>query len=144
MYSNSRFAVSVHVLAYLAYRAGQQTTSAEIARSVNTNPVVIRRLLAALIKARLVVAHKGAHGGFALSSALENISLLDVYRAVEPADEPGLARFAPNSKCPVGAKIEAILRAAFFKAQAAMEAQLASLTLQDVHQQLKPVCSGRH
>ena len=144
MYSNSRFAVSVHVLAYLAYQQGRQTTSAEIARSVNTNPVVIRRLLAALIKARLVSAQKGARGGFALASAPANISLLDIYRAVEPAEEPGLARFAPNAKCPVGAKIESILKAAFFKAQTAMEAQLAALSLQDVHQQLKPVCTKSH
>ena len=144
MTGNSRFAVSVHVLAYLAYKDGGQTTSAEIASSVDTNPVVIRRLLSALVRGRLVSAQKGVGGGFALASAPANITLLDVYRAVEPQPDHGLGRFAPNTKCPVGARIETILRTAFFKAQAGMEAQLAGVSLLEVHQQLKGVCPGKH
>ena len=144
MTGNSRFAVSVHVLAYLAYKAGEQVTSAEIASSVSTNPVVIRRLLSALVKARLVLGHKGVGGGFGLASAPANITLLDIYRAVEPQPDHGLERFAPNHKCPVGARIETILRTAFFKAQTSMEAELARVSLEDVNQQLKAVCPGKH
>jgi len=144
MTGNSRFAVGVHVLAYLAYKGGPQVTSAEIASSVNTHPVVIRRLLSALTKARLVVPHKGAGGGFSLASAPANITLLDVYRAVEPQPDHGLNRFSPNTRCPVGARIETILRTAFFKAQTGMEAELARTSLEDVHQQLKSVCNGKH
>src|SRR5438874_7525279 len=109
MTGNSRFAVGVHVLAYLAYRKGGAVPSSEIAASVDTNPVVIRRLLSALMKARLVSAQKGAGGGFALASAPGNISLLSIYRAVEPRTDRGLSHFAPNHRCPVGAKIEHIL-----------------------------------
>lgn len=144
MTGNSRFAVSVHVLSYLAYKAGEQTTSTEIASSVDTNPVVIRRLLAALVKARLVLTQKGATGGFTLASSPQNITLLDIYRAVEPQTDHGLSRFAPNRKCPVGARIETILRTAFFKAQASMEAEFARVSLADIHQQLKGVCTGKH
>lgn len=143
MTGNSRFAVSVHMLSYLAYKAGAQVTSAEIASSVDTNPVVIRRLLALLVKAKLVTTHKGAGGGFNLASTPENITLLDIYRAVEPPTD-GLNRFSPNHKCPVGARIETILRTFFFKAQAGMEAELARVTIADVHQQLKSVCTGKH
>ena len=144
MTGNSRFAVSVHVLAYLAYKTGGQVTSAEIASSVSTNPVVIRRLLSALVKARLVIGHKGVGGGFGLASAPSNITLLDIYRAVEPQPDHGLDRFSPNHKCPVGARIETILRTAFFKAQTSMEAELARVSLEDVNQQLKAVCPGKH
>jgi Rrf2 family protein len=143
MTGNSRFAVSLHILAYLAYREGGSVPSAEIASSVDTNPVVIRRLLSALVKARLVNAQKGASGGFSLASTPENISLLDVYRAVEPQPDHGLRHFSPNHKCPVGAKIEAILQAVFFKAQASMEAELADVTLAEVHAQLHAVCNGK-
>src|SRR5436190_18017309 len=129
MTGNSRFAVSVHILAYLAYRQNAAVPSAEIASSVGTNPVVIRRLLSALVKNRLVRAQKGASGGFSLASTLANISLLDIYRAVEPQPDHGLRRFAPNHKCPVGAKIESILHGVFFKAQAGMEAELAHVSL---------------
>src|SRR6185436_14305093 len=98
MTGNSRFAVSVHMLAYLAYRQGAAVPSAEIASSVDTNPVVIRRLLSALVKARLVNAQKGAAGGFSLASTPANISLLDIYRAVEPKPNHGMANFAPNHR----------------------------------------------
>lgn len=140
MTGNSRFAVSVHILAYLAFRQGAAVPSAEIAGSVSTNPVVIRRLLSALIKARLVSAQKGSTGGFTLASTPQNISLLDVYRAVEPIPNHGLRSFSPNHKCPVGAKIESLLYAVFFKAQAGMEAELARVTLAAIDQELRPVC----
>lgn len=143
MTGNSRFAVSVHILAYLAYRQGAAVPSAEIAASVSTNPVVIRRLLSALVKARLVKAQKGATGGFSLASAATNISLLDVYRAVEPNPSHGLDRFTPNHRCPVGAKIETILHGIFFKAQAGMEGELARVRLADVEQQLHAAGPGK-
>lgn len=144
MTGNSRFAVSVHVLSYLAYKGGAQTTSAEIASSVDTNPVVIRRLLAAFVKARLVKTQKGATGGFSLASAAENISLLDIYRAVEPQTDQGVSRLAPNHKCPVGARIENILKTTFAKAQDSFESELASVSIAEVSQQLKAVCTGKH
>ena len=143
MTGNSRFAVSVHILAYLAYRPGAAVPSAEIAGSVATNPVVIRRLLSALVKARLVTAQKGAAGGFALATTPSKISLRDIYHAVEPHPTHGLAHFAPNPKCPVGAKIQSILEAAFMKAQASMEAELARVTLAHIHDQLRAVCPGK-
>lgn len=143
MTGNSRFAVSLHILAYLVYKAGAAVPSAEIATSVDTNPVVIRRLLSALVKARLVNAQKGASGGFSLASAPENVTLLDVYRAVEPQPDHGLRHFAPNHKCPVGAKIESILGGIFFKAQASMEAELAHVTLAQVNAQLHAVCNSK-
>lgn len=143
MTGNSRFAVSLHILAYLVYRAGSAVPSAEIAASVDTNPVVIRRLLSALIKARLVKAQKGASGGFAVASSPENISLLDVYRAVEPQPDHGLRSFSPNHKCPVGAKIESILHGIFFKAQSSMEAELGRVNLATIDAQLHAVCPGK-
>jgi Rrf2 family protein len=143
MTGNSRFAVSLHILAYLAYRTGVAVPSAEIAASVDTNPVVIRRLLSALVKSRLVTAQKGATGGFSLASTPANITLLDVYRAVEPKPDHGLRSFAPNHKCPVGAKIESILQGIFFKAQAGMEAELSHATLANVHSQLHGACSAK-
>jgi Rrf2 family protein len=144
MTGNSRFVVSVHVLSYLAFKAGAQTTSAEIASSVDTNPVVIRRLLSAFVKARLVRAQKGATGGFTLASAPGTIRLLDVYRALEPQTDLGLSRLEPNHKCPVGARIETILKTSFSKAQSSFEAELARVSIADIHRQLKSVCPGKH
>ena len=144
MTGNSRFAVSVHILAYLAFRKGAAVPSAEIASSVDTNPVVIRRLLAALVNAKVVTAHKGAAGGFTLAAPADKIALLDISRTVEPDPMHGLNRFAPNRKCPVGARIEQILSDVFAKAQAAMEAELGRVTLAEVEHQLHGVCNAKH
>lgn len=143
MTGNSRFAVSVHILSYLVYKQGAAVPSSEIAASVDTNAVVIRRLLSTLVKARLVNAQKGASGGFSLASAPANISLLDIYRAVKPKPDYGMRNFAPNHRCPVGAKIEAILQGLFFKAQSAMETELESMTIAEVVTHLRPLCSGK-
>lgn len=143
MAGNSRFAVSLHVLAYLAYRAGAAVPSAEIAASVDTNPVVIRRLLSSLVKAGLVQAQKGATGGFALARAPEEVSLVDVYHAVEPQPDTGMRHFAPNHKCPVGAKVEDIIHDILARTQASMEAELARTSLRDLHDQLQLVCHER-
>lgn len=141
MTGNSRFAVSLHMLAYLACRHSAAVPSAEIAASVVTNPVVIRRLLSALTQARLVTAQKGAAGGFALALTPGNISLLSVYRAVNPSPRHGFTRIAPNIACPVGAKIQSILVATFLKAQSRMEAALARVSIATIHLQPGPVCS---
>lgn len=142
MTGNSRFAVSVHALAYLAHREGGLVSSAELASSVATNPVVIRRVMAALVKARLVGTTKGAAGGFSLARAPGDISLLAIYRAAEPKPNLGLNRFTPNHRCPVGAKIENILEGVLDQAQASMEAELEQVTLADVHAQLHAVCTA--
>jgi len=140
MTHNSRLAVSVHMLAYLAYKGGSAVSSAELASSVGTHPVVIRRLLSRLNRSRFVGARKGASGGFALGRPPAQITLLDVYRSVEPDSATGMKRFAPNHKCPVGARIVDILTKAFDKAQAGMEAQLATVTIAEIEKQLRSTC----
>jgi DNA-binding IscR family transcriptional regulator len=99
---------------------------------VNTNPVVIRRLLSQLRKAGLVTTRKGTHGGAALGLAPEAITLDAVYRAVEPQAFCGPERPQPDLKCPVGAGIARVLDEVFASAQAALEAALQTRTLRDV------------
>ena len=83
MAANSRFGVAVHVLALLALSADERRSSREIADSVATNPVVIRRLLAQLARAGLVESAHGAKGGFRLARPAAKVTLHDVHRAVE-------------------------------------------------------------
>src|SRR5438046_1301705 len=75
MRTSCRFAMAVHVLTVLAYKEGDRVTSAFLAGSVNTNPVVIRRLLLALQRARLVETRKGAGFGSRLSRSPGRIKL---------------------------------------------------------------------
>jgi len=134
--ASSRFAVAVHTLALLARAEGQPLDSRAIAHSVNTNPVVIRRALCALARARVIRVRRGAGGGAALARAPHEITLLDIYRAVN-----GGAAFAlhpaPQRRCPVGRSIHAVLCWVQDEIDAAVQRTLAEITLQDVVDRLQ-------
>ncbi|MBC8745700.1 MULTISPECIES: Rrf2 family transcriptional regulator [Paraburkholderia] len=131
MNTSSRFAFAVHVLALLSLQGGVPLSSEMIAGSVNTNPALIRRLLAMLSDAGLTTSQMGAGGGALLARRPEQITLLDVYRAVEDAQLLALHREEPNSACMVGRNIQSVLRDIIDEAQQAMEAALAARTLAD-------------
>src|ERR1700758_3956264 len=106
MRANCRFAMAVHVLAVLAHRQGDGASSSRLAASVNTNPVIIRRLLLALQAAKLVESRKGRGFGSRLSRSAVHINLAQVYQAVEGAMAFGRPRRKPNPACPVGRGID--------------------------------------
>jgi Rrf2 family protein len=124
--------MAVHVLAVLAYKEGDRLTSAFLASSVNTNPVIIRRLLLALQRARLVETCKGAGAGSRLSRSPGRINLAQVYRAVESAEPFATPSRKPNAGCPVGNCIRKTLDGVFASAEEALERDLEKTTLADV------------
>lgn len=121
--------MAVHVLTVLAYKEGDRVTSAFLAGSVNTNPVIIRRLLLALQRAKLVDTCKGAGSGSRLSRAPGRINLGEIYRAVEAAETFASPTKKPNAACPVGHCIRAALDKVFASAQNALEKDLEKTTL---------------
>ena len=109
MAANSQFSMAVHVLSMLAASRDENVKSYCIAASVNTNPVVIRRLLGQLAQANLVISQSGAHGGTRLAKCPNEINLADVYAAVSCGEVFALHARQPNKDCPVGRNIEAVL-----------------------------------
>jgi Rrf2 family protein len=129
---NSRFAVAVHVLTLLDQGGGEPVTSEHIAGSVNTNPSLIRRLLSTLARAGLTTSRLGLGGGARLARPAGEITLLDVYRAVDEGAVFGMPREQPNPACPVGRNVQAELEERFDAATRAMEAELARTTIADL------------
>ncbi len=127
MATNSRFAVAVHILALLA-QLGALTSDA-IATSVNTHPVVVRRILAALAKAGLVTSQTGVTGGSRLAHDPEQISLLAVYRAVACGKLFALHPQPPNPCCPVGARIETVLEDVLGETEIALDQVFTRITI---------------
>ena len=121
--------MAVHVLTVLAYKEGDRVTSAFLAGSVNTNPVIIRRLLLALQRANLVETNKGAGAGSRLSRSPGRINLAEIYRAVEDCEPFASPSRKPNAACPVGHCIQAALDKVFASAQQALERDLEKTTL---------------
>ncbi|TMV50901.1 transcriptional regulator [Paenibacillus mesophilus] len=130
---NSRFAVGVHILSLLEINKEGRNTSEYIAGSVNTNPVVVRRITGMLSKAGLVRTSPGVAGA-TLARPIGEITLYDVYRAVrdDEADPLFAVHDKPNPDCTVGKNIQYALEKSFNQAQTAMENELAGVTLDRV------------
>ena len=132
MSASSRFAVAVHILTLLAQNESVALSSECIAGSVNTNPVVIRRVLGLLRRACLVTSQPGLHGGWRLARSASTISLAAVYRATESDAILSLHHRPPNPNCPVGRHIQDALTRIFRGAEAALEQRLAPVTVAHV------------
>lgn len=128
---NSQFTVAIHVLTLLAMQDTPQS-SKYIAASVNTNPVVIRRVIGQLTEAGLVETRMGAEGGACLRVHPERITLLQVYRATQSGKVFPLHTSPPSAFCPCGSHIQDPLQAVFDRAEAAMEEELAATTIQSM------------
>ena len=132
--------MAVHVLALLAYKEGDRVTSAFLAGSINTNPVIVRRLLLALQRAKLVDTCKGAGAGSRLNCAPRRINMAQVFRAVEASETFATPSRRPNPDCPVGQCMREMLEEMFRSAQQAMERDLEKTTLADVIESVKARC----
>jgi len=83
MKRNSRLSLALHTVSHMAGEPERVRTSAEIAEHAGTNPVVVRRVLGRLREAGLLTSEKGHAGGWRLAQKPENITLADVYLALD-------------------------------------------------------------
>jgi Rrf2 family protein len=127
-----RFAFAVHVLAVLALRPGKFCSSALLANTVNTNPVVIRRLLIDLQDAGLIGTVRGPRGGACLAKRPAEVTLWQIQHAVDPPTTFALHPNQPSPRCPVGARIEVVMGGVQGRLLRAMESELKQITLADV------------
>ncbi len=134
MQISSRFTLAVHIFACIdTFKDDYKVTSDFLAGSTNVNPVIIRKILIQLKAAGLVKVARGT-GGATISRPLDEITFLDIYKAVECVGNGELFHFHenPNTDCPVGRNIHVILDDKLQRVQAAMERELASITLEEV------------
>lgn len=134
MQISSRFTLAVHIFACIdVFKDDYKVTSDFLAGSTNVNPVIVRKILGQLKAAGLVEVARGS-GGASIPKPLNEISFLDIYNAVECIENGELFHFHenPNTDCPVGKNIHLVLDNKLMQVQKAMEAELASITLEDV------------
>jgi DNA-binding IscR family transcriptional regulator len=138
----NRFSIGVHILSLLGALRDAQHTSEWMAGSIGVNPVVVRNVTGLLRRAGLVRTQQGV-AGTRLARPLSEITLLDVYRAVEGEASVFSIHPRPNPKCPVGARIEVTLGEVFGKAESAMQAELAAISVEQVVRKLRPAPARR-
>ncbi|BDI31067.1 transcriptional regulator [Capsulimonas corticalis] len=132
----SRFAVAVHILSLLGMNEQDENTSEWMAGSIGVNAVVVRNVTGQLRRAGLVRTQQGVAGAH-LDKALGEITLLDVYRAVEESVDLFSIHPRPNPDCSVGANIQTSLEGVFGEAQQAMENRLSQTTMAQIVQDLR-------
>jgi Rrf2 family protein len=125
---NCRFATGVHVLVLLAADPDTLQTSTDIAEKLDTNPVVVRRVLASLQQAKLIESQKGPTGGSRLLRSPRAISLAEVYQAVET----GSLFHAPRVHASVPVRVNAALGKIFSSATEALMKDFEKTTLSQV------------
>ena len=131
---SSRFTIALHIFACVdTFKNDRKVTSDFLAASINTNPVIIRRILTQLKKAGLIIVARGT-GGIEVTRELSEISFYDVYQAIEPVEDGNLFRFheGPNPQCPVGRHIHDLLDDKLNAIQTAMENEMKKYTLEDL------------
>ncbi|MGN0365780.1 MAG: Rrf2 family transcriptional regulator [Suilimivivens sp.] len=136
MQISSRFTLAIHIFACIDTFGNEcKVTSDFLAGSTNVNPVIIRKILGQLKGAGLIDVARGT-GGTTVAKPLDQITFLDVYRAVECVENGDLFHFHdnPNDNCPVGRNIHQILDDKLLRVQSAMEKELASITLEELKQ----------
>ena len=132
MGNNSKFTIAVHILTMLASAKDSSLKSDYVAKSINTNPVVVRRIWANLAKAGLLLSRTGSGGGARLAREASEITLLDVYRAVEIGCLFPVQPNLPNQHCQVGKNIQGVLEEIIQDVQQKMEQALVEVTIADV------------
>lgn len=133
MQISSRFTMAIHMFACIDTFTDRKMTSDFMAASIGTNPVIVRKLLQQLKAAGLIEVSRGT-GGVTVTKPLDEITFLDVYKAVECTPDEQLFHFHenPNPKCPVGKNIHHVLDDRLNQVQKAMEDKLTTMTLADV------------
>jgi Rrf2 family protein len=133
--AHTRFALAVHALALIA-SGPERVTSSALADSARANATCLRRVLAPLARAGLVVSVEGRDGGYALMRPAKDITLADVYNAVaqEPLFQSEFSRARPG--CPITMALGPTLAQIADDAEHRLTEALSQRTVADVAHQL--------
>lgn len=128
--TNTQFSIAVHILTGLA-KFGKLNSN-ELAVSVNANPIFIKRILAKLSSFGLVSTSSGRNGGSTLARKAENISLYDVYMAVEAPNSFVVHSYSKNLSCEISTNIQGAMHDVLEEVQSDLKARLTSISIYDM------------
>lgn len=144
MRRSSRFSVALHLLAHLAERPDEPSTSGHLAACVGTNPVVVRRTLAGLREAGLVSSMAGHGGGWTLSRDAASISLGDVHAALGERILLAVDVAGPGADCLIERAVTGALDEFLDDAEALLAARLRRITVADLAARVRKSKGNRH
>jgi Rrf2 family protein len=132
-----QFTVAAHVMAALGFYHGKGIASAILARSVNANPSFVRKSLAKLSKAGLVVTTRGKNGGSVLARSPKRITLLDIYRVSGAPPAFAMHAYPVEKRCPISCTVKECMSTVLERAQGSVEKALGRITLAEVVEEIR-------
>jgi Rrf2 family protein len=132
-----QFAVATHIMTALGFHYGEQVTSDALAESVNTEPTFVRKSLAKLAKAGLVVTTRGKHGFCTLSRSPETISLKEIYLASEPPPAFAIHSYPIEKTCPISSNMKGCMSVVQEQTQQIVQASLSKISLASVVKEIQ-------
>lgn len=133
MRRDSKLSSVLHVLLHLAH-SDHPMTSEEMARFLDTNPVLVRRVLAGLRERGYISSNRGHGGGWSITCDLATVTLRDIYEAVGAPSFFAMGNRSEKTACLVEQSVNAALGNAFDEAEALLLRQLGDVTLADLSQ----------
>jgi Rrf2 family protein len=143
MAGNSRLATAIHVAGMLSFAEAMPVTSENIAQSLNTNPVVVRRIIGALTKHGIVKVKMGTGGGSCLTRDVKDINLAEIYKALDEGSIFEVPQFDEDFHCEIGKIVRPVLAEVLQNAEVSLKENLAKTTLADVIEKVKTVIAEK-
>lgn len=133
MKKNSRSSVALHALAHLVKRQ-ESITSEDLGKCLNTNPVVIRRVLGELKKNGIVASEKGHGGGWVVTKHPKQISFSDVFNALGEKLVPDAPQADKNEQCLIMKTLTLVMNDFLSDAELLIDKKLQKISLDDIVQ----------
>lgn len=137
---DQKFAVAVHIMTLLAFEKcenGHLYTSEQIAKSVRTNPTVVRRLIAKLVEAKILKSYKGKSGGVELAKCPSEISLREIYDAISDKTLLAARCGKAHGPCPTSRSMGKLMHGVIADFEANSKSYLEGILLQDLAAQVE-------
>ncbi|PSM18499.1 MULTISPECIES: Rrf2 family transcriptional regulator [Nitratireductor] len=131
MKRDTRLSAMLHLLLHMA-DTDRPLRSADLARFMHGNAAAVRRTMAGLRKAGIVVSEKGHGGGWQLARAIEAVTLADIHRALGAPDFFAFGNRTSQPRCSIEQAVNAALEDTLSDAEQRILERLSSVTLADV------------
>lgn len=130
---STKCSVALHLLVVLEVFKDEKLTSELLAMSIGSNPVIIRNIIGSLKKAGIVDVQRGS-GGASLIVDPKDITILDVYQAVDTVSLNELigVHLNPSMECPIGSKINELLEKPYLIIAESVQTAMSSYTLRQI------------
>ncbi|MFN7169165.1 MAG: Rrf2 family transcriptional regulator [Pannonibacter sp.] len=131
---DQRFSVAVHAMCVLTFRSPELSNAVFLGENISVNPLIVKRIIGSMVKAGLAEAVLGARGGYRLARAADQVSLWDIYYAVQGSGPFRKRHGMPESNCDEGRAIDRVVYDLYTDLDLVVEARMKQVTLAHILQ----------